>query len=90
MVTTTSQRKKGLADFVTAKALQFMALSFNRVPKYNRYLKTDQGWLNFSVGLRTENGSVAQTIIFKDGKVSVAKGIPEDVSGEMTLMDENA
>lgn len=89
MSTETSSGKKGLADFAAAKALQFMAFCFNRIPKYRKYLKTDQGWLDFSVGLRTENDSVAQTIIFNDGKVKVVKGVTKDASVEMTLMDEN-
>lgn len=77
-----------LANFATAKALQFMAFSFNRIPKYRKYLKTDQGWLDFSVGLRTENYGVSQTIIFKDGKVKAIKGVPDNTSVELILMDE--
>lgn len=90
MVTKTNSQGGGVANFATAKALQLMAFSFSRIPKYHQYLKTDQGWLNFSVGLRTENDSVAQTIVFKDGKVKVIKGVPANVSVELTLMDEQA
>ena len=90
MVTKTKAKGGGLANFAAARALQLMAFSFTRIPKYNKYLKTDQGWLNFSVGLRTENDSVAQTIIFKDGKARAIKGIPDDVSVELTLVDEQA
>lgn len=88
MVTKTKSQGGKIANFAAAKALQLMAFSFNHIPKYRRYLKTDQGWLNFSVGLRTENHSVAQTIVFKDGKVKVNKGVPDNVSIELTLMDE--
>ena len=90
MVTKTNSQGGGIANFATAKALQLMAFSFSRIPKYHQYLKTDQGWLNFSVGLRTENDSVAQTIVFKDGKVRVIKGVPANVSVELTLVDEEA
>lgn len=90
MVTKTNSQGGRIANFATAKALQLMAFSFSRIPKYHQYLKTDQGWLNFSVGLRTENDSVAQTIVFKDGKVRVIKGVPANVSVELTLVDEEA
>lgn len=90
MVTKTNSQGGGIANFATAKALQLMAFSFSRIHKYHQYLKTDQGWLNFSVGLRTENDSVAQTIVFKDGKVRVIKGVPANVSVELTLVDEEA
>ena len=40
--------------------LQFFAVEFSKVKKNREYLRTKDGWLNFSIGLTTEDGSVCQ------------------------------
>lgn len=77
-----------LLNVITSLALRIMAFSFNCIPKYRIYLKSDQGWINFSVGIKTESNSVAQAIIFRNGRVKVQSGIPADVGVQLIFMDE--
>lgn len=79
-------KNKGLADAVTGTALKFMAFCFGNVMSCRRYLKTDDGWMNFSIGLRTEDGTVSRSIWFKDGKAHVKKGT-DGVDAELTMKD---
>ncbi|MHB8156435.1 MAG: pyruvate formate lyase family protein [Desulfocucumaceae bacterium] len=68
--------------------LRAIAFSFNHIPRLNRYLKTDEGWLEFSVGIKTESGTVAQSVFFKDGRVRVQRGVPGRVGVELTFINE--
>ena len=68
-----------MADIATHMALQTMAFHFNYLPRFKKYLKSDDGWINFSLGMRTEEGNVRQCIIFHDGRVRVSSDIPDDV-----------
>jgi formate C-acetyltransferase len=70
--------------------LKFFAVNFNTRPSLNKYLKSDEGWLNFTFGIKTENGSVEQAIRFENGKVSVLKTIPEKLDSQLVFVDENA
>ncbi len=79
--------KGDLANIATHMALQAMAFSFNHLPGFMKYLSTDDGELNFSIGLRTENGNVEQCISFLEGKVGVSGKIPADVDTEMVFLD---
>ncbi len=75
-----------MANTVTKVALSFLAFCFSNVKSCNRYLKTVDGWDNFSLGLRTEDWKVAQSVWFCDGKATVKKGI-EGVDTELILQD---
>ena len=75
------------ADIATKAVLNLMAFCFNNFERYRKYLRSNEGWINFSVGLSTENKSVMQSIHFENGKVSVHDGV-ENVSVELILMDE--
>ena len=65
-----------------------MAFCFNNFSKLRKYLRSDQGWLNFAVGMRTESGSVAQAIVFEEGRVRAVWGVPDGVSVQMIFVDE--
>jgi len=60
--------------------LRLMALNLSLRPSLKKYLAGTQGWINFSVGFRTESKSVEQAIIFENGKIGVSGAIPPDVS----------
>jgi hypothetical protein len=60
--------------------LRLMAALFMHRPSLKKYLKGTQGWINFSVGVRTETGSVEQAILFENGKIRVLPYIPPDVN----------
>ncbi|MCX5848870.1 MAG: pyruvate formate lyase family protein [Deltaproteobacteria bacterium] len=82
--------KKSFTNTLANLFLKFFALNFNTRPSLNKYLKCDDGWLNFTFGIRTENGSVEQAIRFEDGKVRVLKEIPEKLDAQLIFVDENA
>lgn len=62
-------------NILTAMALKTMALCFNRLPRLRAHLKNSEGWINFSVGIHTQDNGVAQTIIFRGGRVHVQGSI---------------
>ncbi|HHV38591.1 MAG TPA: formate acetyltransferase [Tepidimicrobium sp.] len=63
-----------------------MAFFFNNFERYRKYLKTTDGWMNFSVGIRTEDNTVAQSIWFSEGKATVRNGV-KGVSVQLVPMD---
>jgi len=71
--------KRTSTDFLAHILLLLMAANYNLKPSLRKYLKNEHGWLDFSVGVRTENNTVERAIIFKDGKAKVLKNIPGDV-----------
>ncbi len=70
--------------------LRVFAANFNLRPKLNQYLKSDQGWINFSLGIKTESGAVQSAVIFSNGKVTVSKKMPEYVDTMLTFHSEDA
>ncbi|MDI6743642.1 MAG: pyruvate formate lyase family protein, partial [Smithella sp.] len=81
---------KSMANTLAHLFLKFFALNFNNRPSLNKYLKSDDGWLNFTFGIKTENGSVEQALRFENGKVSVLKDSPEILDAQLVFVDENA
>ena len=81
--------KKGGYNFVTRVLLRLMAFQFNVRPSLRKYMKGKDGWINFSVGLKTENDSVEQAIVFDNGRVRVLKTIPSDVDVTMHLANNS-
>jgi hypothetical protein len=80
---------KDPANIATGVALKSMAFLFNHVPEYKRHLRTDHGWINFSLRLKTEKGNVNQVISFQDGKVSVNGGSSRDADFEIMCQDNS-
>jgi len=75
------------ANLATHGVLQIMALLFTLFPKFRNRLRSEDGWINFTVGLSTETGTVRQAIAFRDGKARVLWEIPNDVNVEMVFRD---
>ena len=75
--------KRTSTDFLTRVLLFLMAVNYNLRPSLRKYLKSSHGWLNFSTGIRTENNTVQQAIIFNEGKARVSARIPEDVDATL-------
>ena len=69
--------------------LQLMAGNFRYRKRLRRYLRTRDGWMNFTVGIRTLDDTVRQSIQFTDGKGRVLKGIPENADTIMQFKDES-
>ncbi|MEI7891618.1 MAG: pyruvate formate lyase family protein [Myxococcales bacterium] len=69
--------------------LRFMALSYNHRPSLRRYLYGVDGPLDLTIGVRTETGSVAQTIRFRDGKARVLGGSHNDTDATLVFQDNS-
>lgn len=70
-------------------ALEGMAFMFNNRADLQEKMKCTDGFINFTVGLKTESGTVEQAISFRDGKVSVLKSIPEDSDAVMMAKSDD-
>jgi len=67
--------------------LGLMAALYNRRESKRAYLKSTDGWINFSIGFRTEDGSVTAALAFRDGRVSVCGSIPEGADSIIIFKD---
>ena len=82
--------KMNFLNLMTHGALRIMATQFNYRPSLKPYLRSADGWINFSIGITTESGSVSQAIIFHDGKVKATAKIPSDVDSVMKFASDDA
>ncbi|RJP88585.1 MAG: formate acetyltransferase [Desulfobacteraceae bacterium] len=82
--------KRFMFDSMAHALLSLMAVLFNQRPSLNLYLKGTDGWINFTIGFQTETGSVCQAAVFKNGKMSVKRGIPENADAILSFQDESA
>ncbi len=86
-------KKKGKCIIFNSMAyllLTLMAVLFNRRKSLKKYLKGIDGWLNFTIGFKTEAEGVCQAAIFKDGRMSVVPHIPDDADAILIFQDEAA
>ncbi|MBP7737148.1 MAG: formate acetyltransferase [Spirochaetes bacterium] len=67
--------------------LHMMAAIYNRQPTKRALLGSDDGWINFTIGVRTEDAAVESAIRFRDGSVTVMKGIPADADSVLVFKD---
>ncbi|MDD5711644.1 MAG: pyruvate formate lyase family protein [Smithellaceae bacterium] len=89
---TAPQSRKTATNILAHMLLQLMAANYNLRPSLKDYLKSKNGhedWINFSLGVRTENRSVEQGISFRDGKAKVAAGIPSDAQASLIFADDS-
>ena len=75
-----------IANSLANAVLKAMGAMFSNVRSMQSYLKTVDGWINFSIGLTTEDGAVKQSITFQDGKAKVRASI-DNVDTLLTLQD---
>ncbi|MCP4722850.1 MAG: formate acetyltransferase, partial [Desulfobacteraceae bacterium] len=73
---------------LTHGTLRLMALQFNLWPGLRKYMKGLDGWINFSVGFKSQ--TIAQAIIFKNGRVGVINHIPRDIDVTLRFQDDDA
>jgi formate C-acetyltransferase len=83
-------KNRTVSNTLTSLFLRFFAANFNHRKSLSRYLKSVDGWIDFTFGVRTENGSVEQALIFKNGKVRVTGKIPEGTGAMLVFKDEKA
>ncbi|MBU0971749.1 MAG: pyruvate formate lyase family protein, partial [Proteobacteria bacterium] len=94
-------RGKTILNTMAHVALQWMALQFNLRPSLKNKLKHTAlagpvlensafGWLNFTVGIQTQTGSVEQYLRFSDGRVTALGKKPAMVDITLTAADDKA
>jgi formate C-acetyltransferase len=89
LYTTATKSTKG-TNLIISTFLKFIAFHFNNRKSLNRYLKVKDGYLNFSIGLRTEDNTVCHGISFLNGKVTVTKTIAPDAKAVLIFKDDIA
>ncbi len=82
--------KHSLLNPTAGILLRVMAVQFAIRPSLRKYLKGVDGWINFSVGLKTQSGRVSQSIRFHDGRIKVKGTIPADADIVLDFKDEDA
>lgn len=90
MYLTEGTARKSPTNLLVHLLLRFVAASFNRRKTLNDWLRTDSGWLDFSIGFRTESGSVRAGLAFHDGTVSVTKDVPGNAAVTLWLRSDAA
>ena len=89
-MTSAHANQKSTTNTLANLFFRFLAFNFNTRPSLNKYLKSDDGWLNFTFGIKTENGSVEQALRFENGRVTVLKNMPEKFDSLLIFKDEDA
>lgn len=84
------EAKKSFTNMTMRMLLDVIAASFSLRPSLKKYLKTAEGWLNFTAGITTESRSVACAIAFKDGRVKVLNAIPDDAEVVLVFRSDAA
>lgn len=75
-------------NLLVGAVLRLMSVNFNYRPSVRDYMRSNGSWIDFSVGLRTEDRSVERAISFREGRVRVRDHIPADVDVTMIMRDE--
>lgn len=70
--------------------LRVFAVNFNLRPGLKKYLKSDLGWIDFTIGFTTASRSIHAAVTFTNGKVFVSGLIPENVDTLLTFHSERA
>lgn len=81
---------KSAMQLVVKLLLRLMAASFRYRPALRKCLKSDQGWMDFTAGIRTRSGSVETAIRFHQGRVSVLGAIPPDTDIALVFKSDAA
>ncbi|MEA2101693.1 MAG: formate acetyltransferase, partial [Thermodesulfobacteriota bacterium] len=80
---------KNYMNILTHVALRLMAAQFNLRPSLRRRLKSTDGWTNFSIGIKTETGTVEQALLFQDGRLRVLNYIPSNADATMRFINDD-
>ena len=85
-----TKKKRSLYNPVAKNLLRLMAVLFNKRPSLKKFLRNSDGWINFSVGFKTDTGTVEQAIIFHEGRASIKSPIPDSVDVILHFANDNA
>ncbi len=65
--------------------LQFLADSFNSDPEMQQQLQGRNGWIDATVGLRSDDGLLEQALVFDKGKISLKAPVPENADVQLVF-----
>ncbi|MEW5735379.1 MAG: pyruvate formate lyase family protein [Thermodesulfobacteriota bacterium] len=74
-------------NLVVRNLLRLMAANFALRPSLRKHLRSDQGFINFIIGIRTEDYGVQAAFRHKDGRVKVLSRIPDNPDAELVFRD---
>lgn len=74
--------------FLMGLLLRVFAASFNYRPSFRKYLRSSDGWINFTIGFRSMDGNIARALRFHNGRVRVLRGVPEDADVSLISVRE--
>ncbi len=77
-------------DRLTRLVLKGLALAISVLPHLRGKLRSPEGWIDFSVGVATESGSVSQALVFRGGRCRVVAPIPDGVDACLTARGEKS
>ncbi|MFP4477678.1 MAG: pyruvate formate lyase family protein [Desulfatibacillaceae bacterium] len=80
----------GLTNAYAQTMLHLMAASINFRKSVREYLYGVDGWINFSIGFRTEDDSVRCGLRVREGRAKVVRNVPEDADSLLIFADEQA
>ncbi|NLH47269.1 MAG: formate acetyltransferase [Myxococcales bacterium] len=69
--------------------LHLFAANYGWRPRLRRYLKSRDGWMDFTVGFRTLDGTIRAGLRFRDGRVQVLGDAPPDADTELCFRDKS-
>ena len=81
--------RNNLSNTLSNWTLHLIASQFNVRPSLRKYLKSTDGWTNFTIGLKTETGTMEQALKFHNGWVRVLKKIPDNVDATMRFVNDD-
>ncbi|MBI9085126.1 MAG: formate acetyltransferase [Desulfobacterales bacterium] len=70
---TSKPGKRVLTGLLARTLLRVVAANFNMRPSLKQYLRSDAGWINFTVAIRTEERTAEAAIEFSEGHVFVSQ-----------------
>ncbi|MFA6451318.1 MAG: pyruvate formate lyase family protein, partial [bacterium] len=76
-------------DLLAHALLQLMAANIFFRPRIRKLLKEREGWANFTVGFRTENDTVRESISFENGYARVSMNIPDAVDTTLCFKNDD-
>jgi pyruvate formate-lyase/glycerol dehydratase family glycyl radical enzyme len=79
---------KSPTNILAKVLLGLLAANVNYRLNIRNYLRSEDGWINFTVGVRTHNGSIAQAVRFQDGHAQVISPIPENCECQIVFRDD--
>lgn len=85
-----TQAGRSATHFLLQLLLRLMAANFNWRNSLKAFLKGGDGWINFTVGVWSESGSVEAGLVFRDGAVSVMGVLPAQADVLLAFASDKA